>query len=203
MAARLTDAYRDVRLRRAAAFLSQPYSRTVVWWREFRQAMGDGSSHDLELYLIVRSIRPTLVVETGVHRGWSSAALLRGLHANGHGRLVSIDLPGERVGWSDLSAADTGCEVPAYLRDRWELLLGDARDLLPSMSSYQMFFHDSDHSYAHQRFEYHAAADAMRPGNFIASDDVDWTPAFSEFARSMPAALYWTPVTRRRGAVRL
>ena len=45
------------------------------------------------LYLLVRSLRPERIVETGVWYGWSSRAILTALHANARGQLTSIDLP--------------------------------------------------------------------------------------------------------------
>jgi len=47
------------------------------------------------LYAIVRAYSPSLVVETGVLYGHSSAAILAALEDNGAGRLTSIDLPRE------------------------------------------------------------------------------------------------------------
>jgi hypothetical protein len=41
----------------------------------------------------VRSLKPRVIVETGVASGLSSAHILRALAANGTGTLHSIDLP--------------------------------------------------------------------------------------------------------------
>jgi predicted O-methyltransferase YrrM len=47
----------------------------------------------LELFALVRLLRPSHVVEVGVSSGVSSAYLLRGLAKNGKGTLHSIDRP--------------------------------------------------------------------------------------------------------------
>ena len=46
----------------------------------------------LTLYALVRTIRPAIVVETGVANGFSSEVILHALAANGHGELHSIDI---------------------------------------------------------------------------------------------------------------
>jgi predicted O-methyltransferase YrrM len=145
-------------------------------------------------------VRPERVVETGVYYGSSSSAILQALHDNGAGHLTSIDLP-TRKGYVNAdgvvdrsfveNAADTGREVPPYLRDRWSLRLGNSTELLPIVlresAPISLFFHDSDHSYSHQKWEYESAWPSIRPGGILASDDVDWTPAFREFAKRVHA----------------
>jgi predicted O-methyltransferase YrrM len=150
------------------------------------------------LYSLVRNARPLVVVETGVCEGRSSGAILRAMNTNGEGHLYSIDLPTyEEIGRVNqdgvadashvLENRGVGHEVPAYLRARWTLLLGDSRELLPPLlerlGCVDMFVHDSDHSYEHQRWEYRTAWPYIAPlGGILASDDTDWTPAFEEFA---------------------
>lgn len=144
------------------------------------------------VYRLVRSCRPDLAIETGVHFGKTSTAILAALHRNGTGRLVSIDLPRTaasvnadgHVAFAHVrSIAETGHLVPRELRDLWDLRLGDARTLLPDAVSggIGFFFHDSDHSHDHQQFEYETAWPALRVGGILASDDTDWTTAWSEF----------------------
>ncbi len=164
---------------------------------------------NLELYLLVRCARPNFVLETGVNRGWSSAAILRALEHNDRGRLVSIDLPnadpGGRVdadGMRDFSWVPqdrTGLEVPEHLRHRWTLRLGDARQMLEEYrgAGVDFFFHDSEHSYPHQAFEFGWALGILPRGGILASDDVDRSPAFDEFTRGLPR-IHWA----NRGAAR-
>jgi len=45
------------------------------------------------LYVAVRALKPSIVVETGVGSGMSSSFILRALAMNGFGTLYSIDLP--------------------------------------------------------------------------------------------------------------
>ena len=97
----------------------------------------------LELYALARLLRPRHVLEVGVSSGVSSAYLLRALEKNGRGTLHSIDLPqrprrGEasRGGssWSLPPGRESGWAVPFALRKRWDLRLGDKRELLPLLA---------------------------------------------------------------------
>lgn len=217
---RLSDALIHLRIARLARFTNGHASERELsgwYWRDYRRESERVADLDVELYLLVRAFRPGRVVETGVNRGHSTAAILRALAHNGNGgSLTSIDLPttdpagrvnadGRRDGaW--IPDGLTGCEVPEFLRGRWTLLLGDAKELLPRVEpGYDFFFHDSDHSYPHQRFEYEEAFGALAPGGILASDDVNWTPAWREMTGWLPRerAFAWTRMTPQRGAVRV
>ena len=141
-------------------------------------------------YITVRAFRPDVVVETGVANGVSSAYLLLALDKNGRGRLHSVDLgnpvflpAGKPPGWI----------VPESLRNRWNLLIGDSRQLLPKLLSelrtVDVFIHDSLHTYDQMLWEYRAAYPYLRPGGLLFSDDAGWNPAFEEFSREVGAKM--------------
>ena len=208
---RLEDAHLAVRIRRVAGFFDLPPDVVRGFARDYLAEVDHSAygAFDLEIYLLVRGKKPALVVETGVNRGWSSAAILRALRHNDRGRLISIDLPttgpSGRVnadGRRDLSWIPdgmTGLEVPEYLRPRWELRLGSSRDLLPPLDGYDFFFHDSDHSFENQTFEYQTALRHLPSGGVLASDDVNWTPAFSNASRGQKT-IRWPLLAARQGA---
>lgn len=218
--ARFQDARLRHRIARVARFASPRATEEEVagwYYRDYRAEVGGWASDlDMELYLLVRAFRPGRVVETGVNRGRSSTAILRALDHNGNGgTLTSIDLPTTdpagrtnadgRVDRAHVPAGMTGCEIPEYIRrgGRWTLLLGDARELLPRVApGYDFFFHDSDHSYRHQRFEYGEATRSLAVGGVLASDDVNWTPAWREAVAAVPA-MTWTRTTPIRGAAKV
>ncbi len=177
------------------------------------KATGIGSPHAEILYLFVRASRPSVVVETGVHLGVSSAHILQALADNVHGELWSVDLPtvgsGYRVnedGRIDrahlASIGETGSAVPERLRSRWHLTLGDAKELLPTLPAppvWDLFFHDSDHSRAHMLWEFGVAWSRLRDGGLLLSDDVPDNDAFLSFAREVGATPFlWL----RRGTIR-
>jgi predicted O-methyltransferase YrrM len=155
-----------------------------------RQAMGADlyAKRVLLQYATVRAFKPACVVETGVANGVSSAYLLLAMERNQKGSLHSIDVgnrsflpPGKKTGWI----------VPDWLRERWTLCLGDARELLPqvlaALGFVDVFIHDSLHTYEHMKFEYEQAYPHLRTGGILISDDALWNPAFSEFARTVAA----------------
>jgi predicted O-methyltransferase YrrM len=142
--------------------------------------------------LIVRS-KPAIVVETGVANGISTRGILGALALNDHGVLISFD--------TDPGVSEC---IPEDLSSRWRLV---ALDRTRRRSAFQreisglgpidIFFHDSDHSYMWQMFEYREAWTRLRPGGFLISDDVDASFAFLDFSvekRSKPTVL----VTERK-----
>ena len=139
-------------------------------------------------YTAVRAFQPEIVVETGVANGVSSAYLLLALQKNGRGTLHSIELGDPRF----LPAGrPPGWIVPDWLKPRWDLRIGDSRDLLPrlltELRSIDIFIHDSLHTYDQMLWEYRAAFPYLRPGGLLFSDDAAWNPAFPEFAREVAA----------------
>lgn len=184
----------------AAAFVSELTGESAADVRaRVAELDAAGLHHPKEelLYLLVRSLRPFRVVETGVCEGWSSHAILLALNANDRGSLVSIDLPTLGVGRPNADgrfdgahvaqARDTGRLVPAYLTKRWSLRLGPSRDLLPTAlaEGCDLFVHDSDHSDENMRFELSSAYLRLRDnlcGGVVYSDDIEWSGAFKQLA---------------------
>jgi predicted O-methyltransferase YrrM len=134
------------------------------------------------LYIVCRALRPTVVIETGVAYGMSSAFILQALEQNAHGTLYSIDLPplgGE---------ADTlvGAVVPTELRSRWVLRRGTSQRLLPELvrqGPVDLFIHDSLHTHRNMRREFDTAWPNLRPGGVVISDDIEGNAAFAELRR--------------------
>jgi predicted O-methyltransferase YrrM len=165
------------------------------------------------LYIIVRILRPRVVVETGVGNGISSMFLLSALKRNGDGgALYSIDFPktddatspgdtyfecplpkGKRAGWA----------VPDELRDAWRIVIDISQNALPKLlnelGEIEMFIHDSKHVYATMMFEYTESWPRIRNGGILFSDDVHQNSAFGDFCRRVDRK----PITFvRAGAIR-
>lgn len=113
----------------------------------------------LELYAVTRLLRPRHVVEVGVSSGVSSAYFLKGLERNGQGTLHSVDLPQEdrrplakrkNPSWSLPAGRSSGWAVPLALRKRWDLRLGDKKEVLPLLAEelpeIDLFLYDVPHS---------------------------------------------------------
>jgi predicted O-methyltransferase YrrM len=140
------------------------------------------------IYACVRVLQPEVMIETGVAHGASSCLILNAMHLNGKGKLISVDLPDNDTN-PDYNFSgkkvETGWMVPDALRSRWQLRLGYAQELLPAILNEEkeidIFFHDSDHSYAHMKYEFEISATHIRKGGLLLSDDVHKNSAFSEF----------------------
>lgn len=179
-------------------FLNEPFqdSRFFDHLRSVEREFGGMQNIGADLYAkrvllqyaIVRALKPDCIVETGVANGVSSAYLLLAIERNQKGHLHSIDIgdgsflpAGKTTGWI----------VPDWLRQYWDLRLGDAREILPLVLEHigplDVFIHDSLHTYEHMKFEYEQAYPRIRSGGILISDDVLWNPAFSEFARNVMA----------------
>lgn len=154
---------------------------------------GDIRFHSLTLYVAVRSLRPKVIIETGVASGKSSAMILLALEHNNKGQLISIDLP-NKPGESLPDGAkthtgdyDVGWLIPDYLKKRWQLHLGDAKKLLPkilkAISGVDIFLHDSLHTYKHVQFELKKIFPKMRKKGLILCDNIDLGAgrAFNDF----------------------
>ena len=137
------------------------------------------------LYWLVRRLKPKTVVQTGVSNGLSSAYITLALAKNGpEGRLHVIDLPyifdpadphwtqqGCLHGVVIPHGKSSGWLVPDIYHDRFEVLVGDAKELLPPLidrlGPIDMFFHDSDHTYHHMTFEFDQAMRKLAPNSVM------------------------------------
>jgi predicted O-methyltransferase YrrM len=142
------------------------------------------------IYCCIRVTNPNTVIETGVAHGYSSWIILNALNKNKKGVLYSIDLPNNDTN-SDYNFKDqptTGWLVPDSLKDRWKLNLGDAKVLLPQILNdikhLDIFFHDSDHSYEHMKYEFETSYPFIVNGGLLLSDDVHKNAAFSEYVKT-------------------
>lgn len=171
------------------------------------KGFADYEGISLILYSIVRRYKPEIVVETGVAHGVSSAFILCAMHENSKGHLYSIDLPlcdicvktGNKGG--EMKVLEDGQKhwinenyyvgdfVPEYLKDRWTLILGDAKKELPilltKLKKITIFFHDSLHTYEHMMFEYETAWPYISKNGFLLSHDVLWNSAFLDFSKKV------------------
>jgi Methyltransferase domain len=165
------------------------------------------------LYLLVRLRRPRLVVETGVAQGISSTFILEAMEANGEGALVSVDRPNYDMAGGAIAETtakvkaalkpgfEPGWLIPAALRPRWTLLLGDARRILPTIDrgSPEIFLHDSLHTFEHMMFEMEWAYARQHPGDYIVADNIPLNGSFDAFLAAHPATM--RPIIDRKVGV--
>lgn len=166
-------------------------SMNAPYWGEIRENLSIyPGSYGLQmtrelpfLYLLVRLIKPNIVVETGVSSGASSAYILCALNDNDRGKLYSIDLPPDNLP----PGKGSGWIVPQFLRHRWSLHIGDATNLLASLLNeigmIDCFIHDSLHTYDHMMWEFRTAWPYLIPGGLFLSHDVGANDAFMDFMK--------------------
>ncbi len=119
------------------AYRAEPELRQFFWSRAPRLADANSNgifrvrdtfvTRGFLCYMLVRLMRPSLVMETGVNGGCVSFCVLMALWRNAcegfqKGRLVSFDLE---------PYPNAGTNVPAKLHELWELMVGDSLERLP------------------------------------------------------------------------
>ncbi len=133
------------------------------------------------MYSVIRERKPNVVIETGMGSGVSTTSILSAMKK--HGRLISID-PGIPYGKGD---REVGFLIPSNLRSNLEYIKGTSTErlveVLDSLSSLDVFFHDSDHSYQNVMFELNSVWQKIRKNPLILIDNYDWSNAAKDFAK--------------------
>jgi hypothetical protein len=179
----------NVPLSRAEKAVNEAARERTLFRHLEREHRTEGRSHyveidaPFELYAIVRLLRPLHVVEVGVSSGVSSAYILKALERNDRGTLHSIDLPKPevrrggsppRASWSIPSGRASGWAVPFRLRGRWDLRLGNKRDVIPLLANelarVDLFLYDVPHDDERDWSEFQAVDRRMRRGSVAIAD---------------------------------
>jgi len=149
-------------------------------------------------YLLCRLVSPSIVLETGVAYGVSSAFILNAFEVNGHGTLYSVDLPPLRGEYEKF----WGIAVPETLRGRWRLHRGSSARVLPHLleeiGTVDFFVHDSLHTRKNMRREFDTVWPHLRNGAVLLADDVERNRAFGDLRQKNPAL--WRVVEDREVA---
>ncbi|WOH53660.1 class I SAM-dependent methyltransferase [Bradyrhizobium sp. sBnM-33] len=146
--------------------------------------LGGGGNFPL-LYFLVRKMKPSNVVETGVAAGFSSQAILKALKKNGSGRLYSSDLPYFRIQDPEKYI---GYVVDDELKENWTCLLKGDRSNLPNILSridnIDIFHYDSDKSYSGRKWAIKLILPRMHKGGAVIMDDINDNCYFEDFVKS-------------------
>jgi predicted O-methyltransferase YrrM len=142
------------------------------------------------LYVIVRAINPSIVVETGVASGASSVYVLKAMKVNcSKGRLYSIDEPNLDNGALLPQGKSVGWLVPQDLRMKWTLIMGRSSSklipLLEELGQIDMFLHDSEHTYDNMMYELSTAWKYLKKKGVLCADDICMTDAFHDFVQKV------------------
>ena len=151
--------------------INEKIKKNNVFHTRIFKSIYDFSVYRNLIYYIIRDLKPEIVLETGVFHGLTSAWILKALHDNKLGKLISIDLP--RRDWDNFfpntplgpghqdedelpDNENPGWVIPDALRKRWELVIGPSSQKMEQIvnnNKINVFIHDSDHSYETYKYE--------------------------------------------------
>ena len=146
---------------------------------------GDPALRDIQVqfgrregwYAIVRALKPTLVVETGVHHGVGACVLTAALLAN-----AAEGFPGRYVG-TDINP-DAGRLFVGRYAEQGRILYGDSIASLTAIDDpIDVFINDSDHSAEYEGREYDVIASKLAQVSVVLGDNSHVTQKLSDFAR--------------------
>lgn len=127
-------------------------------------------------YVLVRALKPGVVVESGVDKGLGACVLGAALARNAdEGR------PGFYIGLD--RNPDAGFLFGGGAARHGELRVGDAIEGLKQIERIDLFIHDSDHSPAHEAREYETLESRLSEGAVVLSDNAHVTGELFAFAQ--------------------
>ena len=140
------------------------------------------------LYALVRHLRPEHVIEIGTYRASTSKAMCRALDANGQGFMHTVD-PANRGPILQLIR-----RWPEQLRSRVCYYPLSSMDFF-NLAGYRgltsdLIFVDGNHEYEYALFDIQSTARLVRPGGFIAIDNINQGGPFYaalDFMRDHPS----------------
>lgn len=145
------------------AVLQELYRHTYL--HEMNPRMMSGPVQGKFLQFLCQMLKPQHVLEVGTYTGYAAICMAKGLPENG--RLITIEANVEYEETIRHYLAKAGVD------DKVELLLGDAKTILPTLDmTFDLAFIDADKvSYP---LYYELVIEKMRPGGFILADNVLW-----------------------------
>lgn len=145
------------------------------------------------VYSLVRALRPDTFVESGILHGLTSTFILEAMIRNGHGQLISADLPSyPETGPSNQDGCHAvlprgkqpGWVVPDSKCGRWKKLIGASMEMLPPVlaerGEIDIFLHDSEHTTQTMFEELSLGWKHLRRGGILICDNADMSSAFHD-----------------------
>jgi hypothetical protein len=146
---------------------------------EFYPLFYDSNPSTLELLsILIEKFRPMTVIETGVANGASTRKILSSFSKSNliNSKLYSIDI-------------NPHVATPFLLSNpQFHFICIDSKksftNAMYEIGSVDLFYHDSNHSYANQMHEFSIAWEMLNPDSgILMSDDINWSNAFLELIR--------------------
>ncbi len=135
-----------------------------------------GYARRIGWYAVVRSMKPEVVVETGVDKGLGAVVVCAALLKN-----ADDDRPGRYFG-TDINPKAGQLLAQPY-SSVGEILYGDSVELLASFPhKIDLFINDSDHSRSYERREYESIKSKLSDRGIIFSDNAHSTDVLARFS---------------------
>jgi predicted O-methyltransferase YrrM len=125
-------------------------------------------------YSIVRTTRPSVVVETGAEKGLGSLMLAEALLKNRFVRLITIDM-------EPSSGLLIGEEYGGVIRRVIDDSLS-ANSNIDQIDQIDLFIHDSDHSAEHEAHEFDLLSTRLSDGGIVLSDNSHVTTELTKWS---------------------
>ena len=126
-------------------------------------------------YAIVRSIKPEVVVETGVDQGLGAVVLCAALKRN-----ASEGHVGQYFG-TDINPL-AGYFLKGEYANFGKILYGDSLKSLETLEKIDLFINDSDHSADYEKTEYELVRTKLTPHAVVLGDNSHVTSELAEFS---------------------
>jgi hypothetical protein len=171
--------------------LNELLSRHLRWRLGVKRRLPLGNR--LAWYLLVRALKPQVVVETGIYLGLGSLVLLRALERN-----REEGSPGELLSFDQLRGA--GEIVRPEVRHGWRRFVGSTHDiLLPALEGRRvgMLFQDTPHTEENQQCEFGAALSHAAPELVLIDGSGGKAPALEAICAKHQGAYHRVPLHSR------
>jgi len=148
--------------------------------RENKPARGRGKDHPRYgrfTYSMARACRPEIIVEVGTYAGGTSIGWCRALAENGSGRLICVDNDSYCKGTYP-EIAEENLLATGLARNRFELMNGDSREIIPALAKelegqIDLYLVDADHTYEGATIDITNGLPMLKPGGLVLVHDLD------------------------------
>jgi len=161
---------------------------------DLKRVNGHGPiSFQFDLYMMLRQLKPAIIVETGTRKGVATSMILEAIRRNECGHLYSCDpihVNQEAAEKAIKKAIGYECNS-----DDWTFISGSSAEMFQAFASHDtfarapvdVFIHDSDHRQKCMRMELEWAWEHVRPGGVIVCDDWEQRhhSTFQDFVETM------------------
>jgi predicted O-methyltransferase YrrM len=147
------------------------------------QTISDAARHSAPrnlgrlLYCLVRSIRPSRLIELGTNLGVSAAYMAAALHLNTHGRLVTIDFSRPRLILAAELISNLGLNSVEFVHGSFDAHLTQS---IASLRGVDFAFVDGDHQRDSTVRYFDTILAHIAPGGVIVFDDIRWSAGMAE-----------------------